>query len=94
MKFIGDICAQPTYRLEGDSFLLVTLTDEIDTIAQWFSSFLGSGKIPRKAYDTRDFDEIDLGDPAAGIEAPLPEKGLPSRLWPLQRHPRPRRQKK
>jgi hypothetical protein len=75
LKFIGDICAQATYRLEGDSFLLVTVTDEIDNIAHWFASFLGSGEIPRKAYDTRDFDEIDLGDPAAGIDPPVPAKG-------------------
>ena len=75
LKFIGDVCAQATYRLEGDSFLLVSLTEEIDAIAQHFSAFLTTGEIPRKAYDTRDFDTLDVGDPGAGIMPPIPDKG-------------------
>jgi hypothetical protein len=61
--------------LEGDSFLIVSITEEIDAIANWFSAFLSDGEIPRKAYDNRDFDTLDLGDPAAGIEPSVPAKG-------------------
>ena len=55
--------------------MLVSLAEEIDTIGNYFSAFLTNGEIPRKAYDTRDFDTINLGDPSAGIDPPIPEKG-------------------
>lgn len=75
LKLVGDICAQATYRLEGDAFLLVSVVQEIEAIAASFSTFISTGEIPRKVYDDRDFDVLNLGNPAVGAGPPVPDKG-------------------
>ncbi len=60
IKLLGDILIHPTYRLEGDSFLLPFVTEEVNLITRDLKRLVRNGVIPKKPYNLEDFDTLDM----------------------------------
>ena len=60
IKLLGDVLAQPTYRLEGDRFCLPFVFEEVKATMSAIKEFMEEGIIPTKSYDDREMDVLDL----------------------------------
>ena len=62
IKILGDLMAQPCYRLEGDSFLLPFAIEEVMSVSASLREFMAHGLLPKKAYNQEDY-EVVVVDP-------------------------------
>ena len=78
LKLIGDIVLPATYLLEGDSFLLPFVQEQLDKVNERFTSFITNGTIPRDPKKevtlVLDEDSEHSSGEAEDAEEPKPKK--------------------